>query len=189
MIRLVMCQEQQVRQYAVGQGSSSGEDEPDRRSEDRGSEEGEELVEEPGEEDSEEWDYDRLIELGNVLGDVKTERWRLRSQTVISTLKRLNYGQLLVRDPLASDHCACPSEFHFYFYFFCSNGILVYLPPPARQQRVMSTKSRKLKDIRRLKHTAQSAWIVMRWSRCCASCAVVITFTKAVVRNGCRCEI
>ena len=35
--------------------------------------------------------YERLLELGNVLGDVKTERWRLRSDSVIADLPTVTY--------------------------------------------------------------------------------------------------
>ncbi|GMH69235.1 hypothetical protein TrST_g1105 [Triparma strigata] len=37
------------------------------------------------EEESAEMDYDQLLELGDRLGDVKTDRWKLRYQSVIST--------------------------------------------------------------------------------------------------------
>lgn len=49
--------------------------------------------------DEEEWaeedDYDRLLALGQALGDVKTERWRLRSQQLIDSLPVRIYGEVL----------------------------------------------------------------------------------------------
>jgi len=54
---------------------------------------------EEGEEDEEEdptqWDYERLLELGNVLGDVKTERWRLRAKKVIQCLPTTTYAKIV----------------------------------------------------------------------------------------------
>lgn len=38
-------------------------------------------------EDSEEMDYDQLLELGERIGDVKTERWKMRCHKVISKLE------------------------------------------------------------------------------------------------------
>lgn len=46
-------------------------------------------------EDSEEWTYDRLLALGQLLGDVKTERWRDRATGVISQLPVLPYERIL----------------------------------------------------------------------------------------------
>eukprot|EP01033_Poteriospumella_lacustris_P002803 gene2803-2037_t len=38
------------------------------------------------EEQEEQWDYDQLLQLGARLGDVKTERWRMRAQSIIDSL-------------------------------------------------------------------------------------------------------
>merc|ERR1711907_219181 len=35
--------------------------------------------------------YERLLELGHILGDVKTERWRLRADSVIADLPSVTY--------------------------------------------------------------------------------------------------
>ncbi|CAM9095421.1 unnamed protein product [Ascophyllum nodosum] len=37
-------------------------------------------------------DYDGMLELGNAIGDVRQERWRLRCETVISSLPRMKYA-------------------------------------------------------------------------------------------------
>ena len=39
--------------------------------------------------------YERLLALGNQIGDVKTERWRLRAQGVIDALPRIKYSEIL----------------------------------------------------------------------------------------------
>lgn len=44
--------------------------------------------------DDNNWDYERLLELGQVIGDVKTERWRLRAKNVISGLVKMTYENL-----------------------------------------------------------------------------------------------
>jgi len=46
--------------------------------------------------DPDQWDYERLLRLGEVIGDVKTERWRLRSQSIIDKLPKITFGSLLV---------------------------------------------------------------------------------------------
>eukprot|EP00981_Chlorochromonas_danica_P011029 scaffold3632_cov160-Ochromonas_danica.AAC.5 len=53
----------------------------------------EEEVEQEEEEGEAGWDYDRLLALGQALGDVKTERWRLRSQQVIDSLTEMSYAE------------------------------------------------------------------------------------------------
>jgi hypothetical protein len=45
--------------------------------------------------DSEELDYDRLLELGAALGDVKTDRWRLRANRVMAGFSRFVYSTLV----------------------------------------------------------------------------------------------
>lgn len=50
--------------------------------------------EEEDEEEEEDLSYDQLLHIGQVLGDVKTERWRLRAQDVINSLQCFTYGQL-----------------------------------------------------------------------------------------------
>lgn len=61
-------------------------------------EDGEEDEEEEEEDDEQAWTggehYERLLELGNVLGDVKTERWRLRADSIISELPTVTYKQI-----------------------------------------------------------------------------------------------
>jgi hypothetical protein len=39
--------------------------------------------------------YERLLALGNQIGDVKTERWRLRAQSVIDALPHISYREIL----------------------------------------------------------------------------------------------
>ena len=39
--------------------------------------------------------YERLLNLGNQLGDVKTERWRLRAHAVIDALPQIHYSEIL----------------------------------------------------------------------------------------------
>eukprot|EP01036_Dinobryon_divergens_P022234 gene22235-30475_t len=44
--------------------------------------------------DPDEWDYDRLLDLGQQLGDVKTDRWRQRAPQVIASLPNSTYATL-----------------------------------------------------------------------------------------------
>jgi hypothetical protein len=44
--------------------------------------------------DDENWDYERLLALGQAIGDVKTERWRLRAKGVINDLVKMTYENL-----------------------------------------------------------------------------------------------
>jgi hypothetical protein len=62
---------------------------------------GEEEEEEADE--SEEWDYERLLELGQAIGDVKTERWRLRAKKVIDYLPILSYKDIVTVSENKSD--------------------------------------------------------------------------------------
>jgi len=39
--------------------------------------------------------YERLLALGSEIGDVKTERWRLRAQSVIDSLPHISYKEIL----------------------------------------------------------------------------------------------
>ncbi len=39
--------------------------------------------------------YERLLALGNQIGDVKTERWRLRAQSVVDALPHISYREIL----------------------------------------------------------------------------------------------
>jgi len=55
----------------------------------------EENEEEEDDDASENWDYDQLIALGQAIGDVKTERWRLRSKNVIDSLPIIEYSEIL----------------------------------------------------------------------------------------------
>lgn len=58
--------------------------------------------------DPDQWDYERLLRLGEVIGDVKTERWRLRSQNVIDKLPKITFGEVLAQDQAASSHDSLP---------------------------------------------------------------------------------
>lgn len=42
-------------------------------------------------ENSADWTYEQLLELGRTIGDVKTERWKMRSANVISRLTKLSF--------------------------------------------------------------------------------------------------
>jgi hypothetical protein len=66
-------------------------------------EEAEEEDEEEGE-DVDRWDYDQLLALGEQIGDVKTERWRLKAKKVIESLPATNYGAIQKLQQAAS-HC------------------------------------------------------------------------------------
>jgi len=72
--------------------------------EEEGGEDGQE--EDEGEEeegsDVDRWDYDRLLALGEQIGDVKTERWRLRAARVIARLPITNYADIQVNTLLFS---------------------------------------------------------------------------------------
>jgi len=39
--------------------------------------------------------YERLLALGNQIGDVKTERWRLRAQSVVDALPHISFREIL----------------------------------------------------------------------------------------------
>eukprot|EP01034_Spumella_vulgaris_P022018 gene22018-28112_t len=69
------------------------ENDSDYNSDSRSSQDGDEQRD--GNESEEEWDYDRLLELGQVLGDVKTERWRMRAQKVIRSLPTIHYRDIV----------------------------------------------------------------------------------------------
>lgn len=71
--------------------------EPAIRFQQNNGEDGEENEEdgEEGDEEEENWDYDQLIALGQAIGDVKTERWRLRSKNVIAGLTVIDYDEIL----------------------------------------------------------------------------------------------
>ena len=87
-------------------------EEPEAEQQEGGDGEGEEEDEEDGQEDEEEeeedgsdvdrWDYDRLLALGEQIGDVKTERWRLRAARVIARLPITNYADIQVHTLLSS---------------------------------------------------------------------------------------
>lgn len=55
-------------------------------------------------ENSENWDYDQLLALGEAIGDVKTEKWKLRALQVIQSLPRLSYGEIRRRIALQKKH-------------------------------------------------------------------------------------
>jgi len=88
-------------------GDNENEDEDDDRMDDDEDEEGSERGTQVDDNDNEdemdedeeidldngEWDYERLLELGNRLGDVKTERWRFRAQKVIADLPTVSYAE------------------------------------------------------------------------------------------------
>jgi vacuolar-type H+-ATPase subunit I/STV1 len=80
---------------AVQQGEQEGEGEEGEQAEGEG--EGED-----GEEGEEDWDYERLLALGQALGDVKTERWRLRAKTVIESLPTATYCEVVKKVSVTS---------------------------------------------------------------------------------------
>jgi hypothetical protein len=86
-------QQQQIR-ITAGSVQGEEEDEEDVVSSEKDDDEQEE-VEDEGEEE-EVWDYERLLALGQALGDVKTERWRMRSKSVIESLPQILYSQIHV---------------------------------------------------------------------------------------------
>ncbi len=45
--------------------------------------------------DPDNWDYERLLALGQAIGDVKTERWRLRAPAIIESLPKMTYDEIL----------------------------------------------------------------------------------------------
>lgn len=59
------------------------------------------FAEEENESDGEEhssanWSYEQLLALGEAIGDVKTEKWRMRSADVISALPSCSYRDIMV---------------------------------------------------------------------------------------------
>lgn len=107
---------------------SSTADEYDEREED-GSEMGD---------DSREWTYEQLLELGQTIGDVKTERWKMRSASVIMTLPRMTFKNFseLKKTNGAEQHCSVCMDVYednqdiillpcnHYFHADCSEGWL-----------------------------------------------------------------
>ena len=82
-----------------------------------------------GEEES--WDYERLLELGEVLGDVKTERWRKRSQAVISQLNRFTLPATYTANSLSDmPGLQCPSDTQCVVCMedFIATEVLIALP-------------------------------------------------------------
>lgn len=59
-------------------------------------EEGESVSGEEDEVESnpDQWDYERLLELGETIGDVKTERWKIRAKSIIDNLPVVHYSEL-----------------------------------------------------------------------------------------------
>jgi hypothetical protein len=84
-------QQQTRRSFSHEERQDEEEEQDDENSE--GQEEDEDEVEEQEEET---WDYERLLALGQALGDVKTERWRMRSKSVIESLPKILYSQIQV---------------------------------------------------------------------------------------------
>ena len=56
----------------------------------------EENEDEDQEHSSANWSYEQLLALGEAIGDVKTEKWRMRSADAISALPLCNYSDILV---------------------------------------------------------------------------------------------
>lgn len=55
--------------------------------------EGEYDDDEEVEDNSQEWTYEQLLELGHTIGDVKTERWKMRSSDAIACLPRMTFAE------------------------------------------------------------------------------------------------
>ncbi|KAJ1399909.1 hypothetical protein B484DRAFT_406156 [Ochromonadaceae sp. CCMP2298] len=70
--------------------NEAGRQEPEVEEEDGG--EGEEELDDS---DASNWSYDRLLTLGHRLGDVKTNRWRIRADEVIEALPRKLYRDIV----------------------------------------------------------------------------------------------
>mmetsp|Transcript_20948 Transcript_20948/g.35067 ORF Transcript_20948/g.35067 Transcript_20948/m.35067 type:complete len:442 (-) Transcript_20948:212-1537(-) len=89
----------------------------------------------PDDSDASNWDYERLLALGQQIGDVKTERWRLRAKQVIDSLPRKYYKDILgstanaavVKLPQESQVCACADA--------------MAMPPPAPTHQSPSSSS------------------------------------------------
>lgn len=75
-------------------GVNGSNDDDDEQGEDNG-DVGDEDNDGIDENDPNTWDYERLLALGRQMGDVKTERWRLRSRSVIDQLTKLIYADIL----------------------------------------------------------------------------------------------
>ena len=87
--------------------------------------------EEEDQEEEESWDYGRLLELGEVLGDVKTERWRKRSQAVISQLNRFTLPSTYTANSLSDmPDTQCPSDAQCVVCMedFVADEVLIALP-------------------------------------------------------------
>mmetsp|Transcript_12298 Transcript_12298/g.18633 ORF Transcript_12298/g.18633 Transcript_12298/m.18633 type:complete len:237 (+) Transcript_12298:70-780(+) len=54
----------------------------------------EEVDEDLNSSDASNWTYEQLLEIGQAVGDVKTERWRLRSQQVIDSIPAVQYDDI-----------------------------------------------------------------------------------------------
>ena len=52
--------------------------------------------EEEDDDNPDNWDYDRLLQIGQQIGDVKTERWRLRSSKAIEELPTVIYSEYCI---------------------------------------------------------------------------------------------
>jgi hypothetical protein len=81
-----------------------------RRDEEQVDVSGEEVQEEEEEDDVDNWDYDRLLSLGQALGDVKTERWRLRAKSIIDSLPSFTYSDLSKERSRKSDRSTVSSS-------------------------------------------------------------------------------
>jgi len=74
-------------------GGGGGEDEQgDEAGDEEASEEEDSAMDRS---DPDQWDYERLLQLGQVIGDVKTERWRIRADGVIQSLPKMFYRDIL----------------------------------------------------------------------------------------------
>eukprot|EP00597_Dinobryon_sp_UTEXLB2267_P010243 CAMPEP_0170100606 /NCGR_PEP_ID=MMETSP0020_2-20130122/1756_1 /TAXON_ID=98059 /ORGANISM="Dinobryon sp., Strain UTEXLB2267" /LENGTH=335 /DNA_ID=CAMNT_0010323529 /DNA_START=14 /DNA_END=1018 /DNA_ORIENTATION=+ len=83
--------------------SAQGTDEVDGDEDNSQSMESSEADVEEGE-DSDNWDYDRLLALGQVLGDVKTDRWRQKAPAVIASLPTTTYSCIQQQVSAAQTH-------------------------------------------------------------------------------------
>lgn len=76
----------------------------------RSEEEEEEENYEEDEEEEEEIDYDRLLQLGEFMGDVKEERWKERAQAVIDCLPTRKYNDAMSELSTRCTICQCEYE-------------------------------------------------------------------------------
>lgn len=62
------------------------------------------------EEENEDVDYERLLQLGEMIGDVKEERWKMRAQSVIDCLPTRKYKSTMSESSTLCTICQCDFE-------------------------------------------------------------------------------